>query len=131
MKAFSLKEYLKNPEKKVITRDGRNVRIRCTDRRGCDCPIVALVETSTRKAENILSYREDGRWSPAGGPLVDSNLDLFFAPEKHEGWINIYRADDVKCTATDKYVYRSEIDAINGIAGNKDYIATIKIEWEE
>ena len=131
MKAFSLKEYLKNPEKKVITRDGRNVRIRCTDRRGCDCPIVALVETSTRKAENVLSYREDGRWSPVGGPSVDSNLDLFFAPEKHEGWINIYRADDVKCVATDKYVYRSEIDAINGIAGNKDYIATVKIEWEE
>lgn len=131
MKAFSLKEYLKNPEKKVITRDGRNVRIRCTDRRGCDCPIVALVETPIRKAENVLSYREDGRWSPVGGPSVDSNLDLFFAPEKHEGWINIYRADDVKCIATDKYVYRSEIDAINGIAGNKDYIATVKIEWEE
>ena len=131
MKAFSLKEYLKNPEKKVITRDGRNVRIRCTDRRGCDCPIVALVETPTRKAENVLSYREDGRWSPVGGPSVDSNLDLFFAPEKHEGWINIYRADDVKCIATDKYVYRSEIDAINGIAGNKDYIATVKVEWEE
>ena len=126
MKAFSLKEYLKNPEKKVITRDGRGVRIRCTDRRGCDCPIVALVETSTRKAENILSYREDGRWSPVGGPLVDSNLDLFFAPEKHEGWINVYVGP-----ITGVVVYKSEEDAKHGANADAKIIATIKIEWEE
>ncbi len=126
MKAFSLKEYLKNPEKKVVTRDGRGVRIRCTDRRGCDCPIVALVETSTRKAENILSYREDGRWSPAGGPLVDSNLDLFFAPEKHEGWINVYVGP-----ITGVVVYKSEEDAKHGANADAKIIATIKIEWEE
>lgn len=82
MKAFNLKEYLKNPEKKVITRDGRGVRICCTDRRESDYPIVALVETSTRKEENVLFYRENGKWSPVGSLLEDSNLDLFFAPEK-------------------------------------------------
>lgn len=126
MKAFSLKEYLKNPERKVITRDGRGVRIRCTDRRGCDCPIVALVETSTRKAENILSYREDGRWSPVGGPLADSNLDLFFAPEKHEGWINVYVGP-----ITGVVVYKSEEDAKHGANADAKVIATVKIEWEE
>ena len=132
MKAFSLKEYLKNPEKKVVTRDGRGVRIRCTDRRGCDCPIVALVETSTGKAENILSYREDGKWSPVGGPLVDSNLDLFFAPEKHEVWTNVYRRsnEDVGgigfgCT------YSSEEEAKEGIVPSLDCVATVKVEWEE
>ena len=31
MKQFSLEEYLANPSKKVVTRDGRNVRIICTD----------------------------------------------------------------------------------------------------
>lgn len=126
MKAFSLKEYLKNPEKKVITRDGRGVRIRCTDRRGCDCPIVALVETPTGKAENILSYREDGRWSPVGGPLVNSNLDLFFAPEKQEGWVNIYPGP-----ITGVVVYKSEEDAKHGANADAKIIATIKIEWEE
>lgn len=132
MKAFSLKEYLKNPEKKVITRDGRGVRIRCTDRRGTDQPIVALVETSTRKAENILSYREDGRWSPVGSPTVDSNLDLFFAPEKHEVWVNVYRrsSEDVGgigfgCT------YSSEEEAKEGIVPSQDCVATVKVEWEE
>lgn len=31
MKEFNLNEYLKNPSQKVVTRDGRNVRIICTD----------------------------------------------------------------------------------------------------
>ena len=132
MKAFSLKEYLKNPERKVVTRDGRGVRIRCTDRRGTDQPIVALVETSTRKAENILSYREDGRWNPVGSPSEDSNLDLFFAPEKHEVWVNVYRrsSEDVGgigfgCT------YSSEEEAKDSIVPSQDCVATVKIEWEE
>lgn len=126
MKAFSLKEYLKNPEKKVITRDGRGVRIRCTDRRGCDCPIVALVETPTGKAENILSYREDGKWSPVGGPLVNSNLDLFFAPCKHEGWVNVYPGP-----TTGVPVYKTEEDAKHCANADVKVIATVKIEWEE
>ena len=79
MKAFSLKEYLKNPEKKVITRDGRNVRIRCTDRRGSEgLPIAALVETPTRDGEILCTYRKDGLWDPSG---EECNLDLFFAIE--------------------------------------------------
>ena len=44
MKQFNLEEYLKNPSRKVVTRDGRNVRIICTDKRGTNFPIVALVE---------------------------------------------------------------------------------------
>lgn len=127
MKQFNLEEYLANPSRKVVTGDGRNVRIICTDSKIRNYPIIALVEEPSR-FENLFSYTE-------GGQMVSyeasKKYDLFFAPEKHEGWLNIYRADDVKCIATDKYVYRSEIDAINGIAGNKDYIATIKIEWEE
>lgn len=127
MKAFSLKEYLKNPERKVVTRDGRGVRIRCTDRRGTDQPIVALVETSTRKSENILSYREDGKYSPVGSrSSVESNLDLFFAPEKHEGWINVYVGP-----ITGVVVYKTEEDAKHGANADAKIIATIKIEWEE
>ena len=45
MKPFNLEEYLANPTKKVVTRDGRNVRIICTDRKGTDFPIVGLVTT--------------------------------------------------------------------------------------
>ena len=127
MKAFNLKEYLKNPEKKVITRDGRSVRIRCTDKRGGNCPIVALVENPVIKTENILTYEEDGRWNPVGSrPSVDSDLDLFFAPEKHEGWINVYDGP-----ITGVVVYKSEEDAKHGANANAKVVATVKIEWEE
>ena len=127
MKAFNLKEYLKNPEKKVITRDGRNVRIRCTDKRGGDCPIVALVENPIIKTENILTYEEDGRWNPVGSrPSVDSDLDLFFAPEKHEGWVNLYPGP-----TTGVQVYKSEEDAKHCANADAELIATVKIEWEE
>ena len=131
MKAFNLKEYLKNPEKKVITRDGRGVRIRCTDRRGGNCPIVALVETSTRKAENILSYREDGKWSPVDGPSVDSNLDLFFAPEKHEGGINIFKSSNELALLGQSRIFASKEDAEKDGKDCECYVATVKIEWEE
>ena len=133
MKAFSLKEYLKNPEKKVVTRDGRGVRICCTDKRGGDCPIVALVENPVIKTENLLTYEEDGRWNPVGShPSVDRDLDLFFAPEKHEVWTNVYRRsnEDVGgigfgCT------YSSEEEAKEGIVPSLDCVATVKVEWEE
>ena len=127
MKAFNLKEYLKNPEKKVVTRDGRGVRICCTDKRGGDCPIVALVENPTIKTENLITYEEDGRWNPVGSrPSVDSDLDLFFAPEKQEGWINIYRGP-----ITGVQVYKSEEDAKHCANADAEVIATVKIEWEE
>ena len=130
MKAFSLKEYLKNPEKKVITRDGKGVRICCTDKRGGEGqPIVALVETTTRDGENVWMYREDGLWSTSGG---ECDLDLFFAPEKHEVWVNVYRRsnEDVGgigfgCT------YSSEEEAKESIVPSQDCVATVKIEWEE
>ena len=75
MKPFNLDEYLKNPSRKVITRDGRNVKIHCTN---LDCtPVVAQIEDTGYS----LSYTRDGKCSIC----QDSIDDLFFAPEKHEG----------------------------------------------
>lgn len=80
MKQFSLKEYLKNPNRRVVTRDGRNVRIICTDRQGGDRPILALCFASDG-IENCFSYLPNGRRYVD----TDSCMDLFFVPEKHEG----------------------------------------------
>ena len=44
MEQFSLEKYLANPSRKVVTRDGRRVRIICTDRRDLNFPIVTLIE---------------------------------------------------------------------------------------
>ena len=120
MKAFSLEEYLKNPSKKVVTRGGRTVkRILCTDARG-DYPIVALVDCGCY--DNALSYTKDGGFYASGETSVN---DLFFAPEKHEGWVNVYRDfDGLMCGS----VFATEEDAK---CNAKTAIATIKIEWEE
>ena len=125
MKAFSLEEYLKNPSRRVVTRDGREVRIRCTDRRGGKGqPIVALVNTPDMDEEYVGTYREDGRWSTSG---CASDLDLFFAPERKEGWVNVYCEDNRQLCGT---VYNTESEARQH-SRFSGYLATAKIEWEE
>ena len=86
MKEFSLEEYLKNPDREVVTRDGRPARIICTDK--CDTfgkLIIALIKCENG-VENIHTYTSDGTYFPAGGLFLDfdnNSLDLFFAPTKH------------------------------------------------
>lgn len=124
MKQFSLEEYLKNPSRKVVTRDGRSVRIICTDRKSkYNCPIIALIEQFGGE-EDFLCYPTNGEWPTC------KNIDLFFAPEKHEGWINIYRMED---TAQYKgmIIFSSKEDAVERGEKSSEYIATTKIEWEE
>ena len=126
MKQFSLEEYLKNPERKVVTRDGRKARIICTDRAGLNAkPIVALI-TLPNGDENVKTFWANGI-ETAGSE--DEN-DLFFAPEKHEGWININKWPD-GVRDTDGIIYHTKLDIpdIPPVGGKR--VATIKIEWEE
>ena len=119
MKLFSLEEYLANPSKKVITRGGDTVKIHCTNYHG-EKPIIAEIEGSGES----ISYDKAGRYFPD----TESVRDLFFAPEKHEGWINIYRdlkINNLYC----RYVHTSEEEAKGNAMSNA--IATVKIEWEE
>ena len=51
MKQFNLEEYKKNPNRKVITRDGRSVRILCTDQKGTEYSVIALC-TMSNGSEN-------------------------------------------------------------------------------
>ena len=73
MKPFNLEEYLKNPERKVVTRDGRDVRIHCTNYGGLQ-PIIAEIE-GIGFSESFTKY--GGYYNPR-----ESRNDLFFAPEK-------------------------------------------------
>lgn len=124
MKQFSLEEYLKNPSRKVVTRDGSKVRIICTDKKGA-CPIVALIERSDGVAEETVTYEKNGQFF--GGNSY--KFDLFFAPEKHEGWVNLYR--NASYAASAGCVFTSEKEAKESIYSLPDYVTTIKIEWEE
>ena len=122
MKQFSLEEYLKNPNRKVVTRDGKPVKILCTNLVS-DKPVDAQIDGTGYS----LSYTKDGKCSLC----QDSIDDLFFAPEKkekHEGWINIYKnGKDFR----GEYIYPSEKEASNEGKRLYNYIATTKIEWEE
>ena len=123
MKQFNLEEYLKNPTKKVITRDGNSVRILCTDAKG-NFPIIALVETYNGN-ETVLRLKENGRFYND----TENSRDLFFAPVKKEGWINLYKINSTISPGPRAYDTKEEAESA---AGNKsDYISTIKIEWEE
>ena len=120
MKQFNLEEYLKNPSRQVVTRNGSKVRIICTDKKG-DCPIVALITTLDGVAEETVTYKENGKF------FGDSSYkyDLFFAPEKHEGWVNVCKSQMYRCGL----IHNSEEEARR--SRGLDAIATVKIEWEE
>ena len=128
MEQFSLEKYLANPSRKVVTGDGRNARIICTDRRDLgvqfEHPIVALVESKAKEKEIAAFYTKDGMYADTN----IENYDLFFAPEKHEGWVNIY-LDEKYGNLCCRYVFHSEEEARQKRA--KEAIATAKIEWEE
>ena len=122
MKQFSLGEYLKGPSRKVVTRDGRNVRIKCTDAKG-DRPVIGLIDC--KDAEIPMSFTEKGR---LGVNVCDSIIDLFFAPEKYEGYVNIIR-NEVYNEAYCGKIYDSKEEAES--KANNATIATARIEWEE
>lgn len=126
MKQFNLEEYLKNSSKKVVTRMGRKVRIICTDREDSIYPIIALIKDDKRESEILVSYTKDG--IPA--EYNEAYYTLFFAPEKHEGWLNIFKGNNFY-HAENEIVYNSKKEAEIQGKNYMSYIATVKIEWEE
>ena len=124
MKEFSLEEYIENPERKVVTRDGRPVRIICTDRKGAT-PIIALVNDGLSEELGHAFYSDGKIFSDE-----DNELDLFFAPEKHEGWINIY-ADINDNSHPGNHIFESKEEAEEEGEKGSGYVTTIKIEWEK
>lgn len=123
MKQFDLKEYLKDPNKKVVTRDGRNVRIICTDHDNIIYPVVG----------EIKGYDFPFYFSENGYSMDKDENDLFFGFEKHEGWALFV-----------KNRYSSNLDMLGPIIYNTReiaqrereahpyrYGAIVKVEWEE
>ena len=125
MKPFNLEEYLANPSKKIVTREGKPVRIICTNRLSESFPVIALV--NNEDSELCFSYTTFGK------SYIDQDrdykLDLFFAPEKKSGWINLYKMNSIISPGPRAYDTKEEAESA---AGDKSYyLSTIKIEWEE
>lgn len=124
MKQFSLDEYLKNSNRKLITRDGKSVRIICLDRKGANYPIIALIDNE-KGSEYMMTYDSNGR---SYCSIIDAPYDLFFAPEKKEYWLNIYR--DACGVPFSGGSYKTEKEAIKNKSLFSDYIDTVKIEYD-
>ena len=122
MEKFNLEEYLKNPSRKVVTRDGCPVRILCTDKKSYNEQIVGLI-----MGDNGMEFIST--WTQQGKSFFNSDTpnDLFFAPEKHEGWVNVYEEGTNRYLDGCICVTKEEAKRIRGYG----YITTIKIEWEE
>ena len=122
MEEFNLEKYLENPNRKVVTRDGRSVRIICTNRLDENYPVIALV--NDEYTEKCYSYSEFGKFENR-----DCELDLFFAPEKKSAWINLYKMNSIISPGPRAYDTKEEAESA---AGDKSYyISTVKVEWEE
>ena len=123
MEQFSVEKYLENPNRKVVTRDGRSVRIICTDAKG-DYPVVALVEIYNG-AENVFRLEENGHFYYD----TEDSRDLFFAPVKKSAWINLYKMNSI--ISPGPRAYDTKEEAESAVGDKSCCISTIKIEWEE
>ena len=123
MKQFNLEEYLVNPSKKVITRDGRPVKIHCTNF-ASDQPIIATMGDE----EYSYSFSKDGRFMRG---MYKSCHDLFFVPEKHERWMNVYRNKETGIMSFGAVLHTSREEAEELAKPSDYYVATAKVEWEE
>ena len=84
-----------------------------------------LGHITQKKRGDASSFREDGRYVEHKEP----DSDLFFASEKHKGWITLYGDRNMNLYATNPF--KSEETAINFDKIQDIYTKTIKIEWEE
>lgn len=123
MKPFSIKEYLENPNREVVTREGKPVRILCTDLDDNDYPVAA----ATRN-RHVDRYTADGRFQ--AGQV--NKYDLFFANEKREGWALIYKETAIRASRLSPEIYATKEAAVRVWEANPGIECSIvKIEWEE
>ena len=105
----------------VITRNGCTARIICFDRADDDgYSLVALLQLD-KGIERVTTHTDQGRYCKEPG----NDYDLFMAPVKREGWVNIYPNDS---TGVAIHHSRSLADKSDV---HKVRIDCIHIEWWE
>lgn len=119
MKPFDIE--LAKQGKPVCTRDGREARIICFDKRGC-YPVIALVQEEGM--ETCHFYSQEGKCADCG-----NKYDLMMASEKKEMWINIYK--ETIRPVPGAGLYDTKEEAKDSIRNVNSYIATVKVCWEE
>lgn len=107
----------------IVTRDGRPARIVCFDAAG-EFPVIALIRYGTDKEvpqscmlTGSVAYKED------------SADDLFMAPVKRRGYVNLYRKGNRIISG--ETIHEKEECAMDTGNVDESYITTVAIEWEE
>ena len=103
----------------VVTRNGEKARIICFDLNNGEYVLVVAF-TPGNGREGIISTKKDGRHCTI---FDDSVYDLFMAPVKKEGWLNIYPKNNL-----------SDIQPTKELADRtalQSRVACVKLEWEE
>lgn len=139
MEQFSLEKYLANPERKIVTRDRREVRIICTDMRGSNLPILGLVKNPETLEEKLVLYNSEGR-----AAYMSRDLDLFFADGdvcKHTAWINLREDPDnlpdnpfalfIYSTAKEAQEAAKYVEDYNRKQGEEVKYRQVQIVWED
>lgn len=122
MKQFNLQEYLKNPNRRVVTREGLPVRIICTDVKSI-YPVIGLVDEGIC-GERLVSCQKNGRES---NDVFESKSDLFFAPNIVKRWGIVYRkAERLFDTREQAEKWMEEADE-----DEKKFCSVCKVEWED
>ena len=123
MKPFNIKEYLENPNREVVTREGKPVRILCTDLDDNDYPVAAAISNyhvDRFTADGLFKLHEKGKY------------DLFFGREKREGWALIYKETALRASHLFPEIYATKEAAERVWEANPGIECSIvKIEWEE
>jgi hypothetical protein len=111
-----------DPTRPVQTRDGREARIICTDRKG-RYPLICLVKeqdgTESCISNEVSGYSRDGH---------TSRFDLVNIPIKKEGWINVYPGRNGWAPVVGTQIHESA--AMAKASATSDAIQT-HFEWEE
>ena len=89
-------------------------------------PVMALIKDFDNDSdESSFSFTIDGKEAYD----YDCNTDLFFASEKREVWINIYKYDGR--FIVDERTRNTKEEALNNKDTTMNYVGTFKLEFEE
>ena len=110
--------------KPITTRDGRAVRILCTDGPG-QFPVIGIYEGTT----TIDRWYAGGSY-PNVDPPGECCFDLINPPVKRRGWVIVWR-NCLGMTAVNSTLYETLEDAENDRAKDPTSVIVQMPEWEE
>ena len=98
------------------------MRILCTDLDDNDYPVAAAT-----KNRHVDKYTADGLFQPG----KETKYDLFFASEKHEGWVIISKLPFTDSFEISPEIFATKEEAVRVWEDNPGIkCSIIKIEWE-